>query len=294
MVGKPTLSRKVFLVSNYMFLSVVSLLCLFPLIHILAISFSSSSAAGSGLVKLWPVEFNIKAYEYVLQKHQFLQSLVVSVKRVLLGTSLNMLMIILASYPLSKEVSAFKLRTVYVWLFFLTVLFGGGLIPTYMVIQSTGILDSIWSLVIPGAVPVFSVILMLNFFRALPKEIEEAAFIDGASHYAILWRIYVPLSVPAMATLTLFSIVGHWNAWFDGIIYMNTPDKFPLQSYLQTVINQPDLATANSIDQKLLKEISNKTFSAAQLFLGALPVLLVYPFLQRFFISGIVMGSVKG
>lgn len=294
MVGKPTLSRKIFLVSNYMFLLVVSLLCLFPLIHILAISFSSSSAAGSGLVKLWPVEFNIKAYEYVLQKHQFLQLLLVSVNRVLLGTSLNMLMIILAAYPLSKEVSVFKLRTVYVWLFFLTVLFGGGLIPTYMVIQSTGILNSIWSLVIPGAVPVFSVILMLNFFRALPKEIEEAAFIDGASHYAILWRIYVPLSVPAMATLTLFSIVGHWNAWFDGIIYMNTPDKFPLQSYLQTVISQPDLATANSIDQKLLKEISNKTFSAAQLFLGALPVLLVYPFLQRFFISGIVMGSVKG
>ena len=122
----------------------------------------------------------------------------------------------------------------------------------------------------------------------------DGLFIDGASHYAILWRIYVPLSVPAMATLTLFSIVGHWNAWFDGIIYMNTPDKFPLQSYLQTVINHPDLATANSIDQKLLKEISNKTFSAAQLFLGALPVLLVYPFMQRFFISGIVMGSVKG
>lgn len=294
MVVKPTFSRKLFIISNYALLLAVSLLCLLPLIHILAISFSSSSAARAGLVKLWPVEFNVHAYEYVLQKQQFLQSLFISVKRALLGTSLNMLLIIMAAYPLSKEVSAFKMRTVYVWLFFLTILFGGGLIPTFMVVQSTGLINSIWALIIPGAVPVFSIILMLNFYRSLPKELEESAFIDGASHYTILWKIFVPLSVPAVATLTLFSIVGHWNAWFDGIIYMNTSDKYPLQSYLQTAVLQQDLSSLSTLDQKLLKEISNKTFGAAQLFLGTLPILLVYPFLQRFFISGIVLGSVKG
>ncbi|RAV15306.1 carbohydrate ABC transporter permease [Paenibacillus contaminans] len=294
MVERPTLSRKAFIALNYTALTVLSLLCLLPLVHMLAISLSSSTAAGAGMVKLWPIEFNTKAYEYVLQKDQFLDSLLISVKRVLLGTSLNLLLIVLCAYPLSKEVKAFKLRTVYVWLFFITILFGGGLIPTYMVIQSTGLLNSIWALIIPNAVPVFSVVLMLNFFRGLPRELEESAFIDGAGHFTIMWKIFVPLSLPALATLTLFSIVGHWNAWFDGIIYMNTPTKYPLQSYLQTAVIQEDLAAMSVNDQKLIKEISNKTFRAAQLFLGALPVLLVYPFLQRFFISGIVMGSVKG
>ncbi|MBP1991073.1 carbohydrate ABC transporter permease [Paenibacillus eucommiae] len=294
MVVKTDFSRKLFIIANYAFLLAISLLCLLPLIHILAISLSSSSVADAGLVKLWPVKFNVSAYEYVLQNKQFLHSLFISVKRVLLGTSLNMLLTIMAAYPLSKEVSAFKMRTVYVWLFFLTILFGGGLIPTYMVVQSTGLIDSIWALVIPGAVPVFSVILMLNFYRNLPKELEESAFIDGASHYTILWKIFVPLSVPAIATLTLFSIVSHWNAWFDGIIYMNSFDKYPLQSYLQKAVIQKDPSSLSSIDQKLLKEISSKTMSAAQLFLGALPILLVYPFLQRFFISGIALGSVKG
>ncbi|WP_409343333.1 carbohydrate ABC transporter permease [Paenibacillus sp. MBLB4367] len=294
MVEKPTVSRKAFVALNYTALAVLSLLCLLPLVHMLAISLSSSTAAGAGAVKLWPVEFNTKAYQYVLQKDQFLDSLLISVKRVLLGTSLNLLLIVLCAYPLSKEIKAFKLRTVYVWLFFITILFGGGLIPTYMVIQSTGLLNSIWALIIPNAVPVFSVVLMLNFFRGLPRELEESAFIDGAGHFTILWKIFVPLSLPALATLTLFSIVGHWNAWFDGIIYMNTPVKYPLQSYLQTAVIQEDLAAMSVNDQKLIKELSNKTFRAAQLFLGALPVLLVYPFLQRFFISGIVMGSVKG
>ncbi|WP_409344922.1 carbohydrate ABC transporter permease [Paenibacillus sp. MBLB4367] len=294
MVERPSFSRKMFLTCNYIFLAGLALLCLLPLVQMLAISFSSSSAAGSGLVRLWPVEFNTSAYEYVLNKQQFLRSMLISVERVLLGVFVNMLMIVLAAYPLSKETGAFRMRTVYVWLFFLTVLFGGGLIPTYMVVQSTGLMNSLWALIIPNAVPVFSVILMLNFFRGLPKELEESAFIDGASHLTVLWKIYLPLSMPAMATLVLFAIVGHWNSWFDGIIYMHSPEKYPLQSYLQTVVVQEDLASMAVGDQKLLKEISNKTFGAAQLVLGALPVLIVYPFLQRFFISGIVLGSVKG
>jgi len=292
-IGRSSLSRKLFVGWNYFALSVLALLCLLPLIHMLAISLSSRSAAEAGMVKLWPLGFTVRAYEYALQKPEFVQSLLISVERVVLGLVINIVMIVLTAYPLSKEVNAFRLRTWYVWIFFFTVLFGGGLIPTYMVVQQTGLIDSIWALVIPSAVPVFSVVLLLNFFRGLPKELEESALIDGAGHFTIAWRIYVPLSVPALATLALFSIVGHWNSWIDGIIYLNSPKNYPLQSYLQTIVIAQDLISMSGGDFELMRDISSRTFRAAQLFLGALPVLLVYPFLQKYFVKGIVLGSVK-
>jgi putative aldouronate transport system permease protein len=294
MVENPSIGRRLFVIVNYALLAALSLVCILPLVHVLAVSLSNSTAAGAGQVKLWPIGFNTSAYQYVLEKKEFMQAMMVSVKRVGLGTLMNMLMIILTAYPLSKETKALRLRTVYVWIFFITILFGGGLIPTYMVIQKTGLLNTIWALIIPNAVPVFSVVLLLNFFRGLPKELEESAFIDGAGHFTVLWKLFVPLSLPALATLTLFSMVGHWNAWFDGIIYMNSPDNYPLQSYLQSVVIMQDLAVQSLTNDDLLKQISNKTFRSAQIFLGALPILLVYPFLQRFFMKGIILGSVKG
>lgn len=294
MVEDRTASRKLFHVFNYTFLTVLALLCLFPIIHVLAVSLSSSTAADSGQVKLWPVEFTTVAYQFVLRQDAFLNSLFVSVKRVLLGTTINMLLTVLTAYPLSKETKVFSMRTVYVWVFFITVLFGGGLIPTYMIVQKTGLLDTIWALILPNAVPVFNVILLLNFFRNLPKELEESALIDGAGHLTVMFRIFVPLSLPALATLTLFSMVGHWNAWFDGIIYMQSPDNYPLQSYLQTVVIMQDLNALANVRDDLIQQISNRTFKAAQIFLGALPILMVYPFLQKYFIKGIVLGSVKG
>jgi putative aldouronate transport system permease protein len=294
MVEDRSWGRRLFLIGNTAFLAVLALMCMLPLVHVLAVSFSSNTAASAGLVKLWPIDFNTKSYEYVLRQEAFLRSLFVSVERVVLGTIVNMVLIVLTAYPLSKEVQAFRMRTIYVWTFFLTILFGGGLVPTYMVVQQTGIMNTIWALIIPHAVPVFSVVLLLNFFRGLPKELEEAALIDGAGQFTIMWRVFVPLSTPALATLALFSMVGHWNAWFDGLIYMHTPEKYPLQSYLQTVIIQQDLQQLSMTDDKLLKLISDRTFSAAQIFLGALPILLVYPFLQKYFMKGIVLGSVKG
>jgi len=136
-------------------------------------------------------------------------------------------------------------------------------------------------------------ILLLNFFRGLPKELEEAAYMDGAGHWTTLWRIFVPLSTPVLATITLFATVHHWNSWFDGLIFMNSPMNYPLQSYLQTVVIQQDLSANTNVDLDSLAEISDRTAKAAQIFLGALPILLVYPFLQRFFVKGIVLGSVK-
>jgi putative aldouronate transport system permease protein len=266
------------------------------MINILAVSLSSSASAMAGLVKFWPVGFTTQSYEYVIQKKEFLTSMVVSVKRLALGISLQMLLTILVAYPLSKEDHTFRFKKIYVWFFMITILFGGGLIPWYLTINATGLMDSIWALVIPGAVPVFHVIILLNFFRGIPSDISDAAFIDGAGHWKTLWKIYVPLSMPALATLTLFSAVGHWNSWFDGIILMNKPGNLPVQSYLQTVVSAGSLLFKHLSAADLLtySQVNDRTAKAAQIFVAAVPILAVYPFLQRYFMTGIVLGSVKG
>ncbi|WP_163538208.1 carbohydrate ABC transporter permease [Gracilibacillus sp. YIM 98692] len=279
---------------NNTFLIFLSLLCIFPLIHVLALSFSSSSAASAGLVKLWPVEFTLSSYEYVAAKTEFWRSMFVSFQRILIGGFINFILTVLLAYPLSRETREFKPRTFIAWFLFMTMLFHGGLIPWYIVIKEAGLLDSIWALVLPNAVPVFNVILLINFLKQIPKELDEAARMDGAGHWAILWKIYVPLSTPVLATITLFSLVMHWNSWFDGLILMNSPENYPLQSFLQTVIIQQDLTMITSGDLESLSEISDRTLKAAQIFLGCLPIILVYPFLQRYFVKGIVIGSVKG
>lgn len=291
---KTSISRKLFLTFNYILLSLTAIVCILPLINVLAISFSSSSAAAAGYVKLWPVDFTIASYKYALTKNEFLTGFFVSGKRVLLGYIVNMLITISIAYPLSKEKKALGMRNVYAWFFIITMLFHGGLIPTYMTIKSVGLLDTIWALVLPGAVPVFNVILLMNFFRNLPKEIEEAAYIDGAGHWRVLWSIYCPLSKPALATISLFVLVGHWNSWFDGLIYMNSPANYPLQSYLQTIIIEVDPSIVSSNELLDMSEISNRTFKSAQVFLAAFPILIVYPFLQKYFMKGLVFGSVKG
>lgn len=289
-------SQKIFVVCNYVFLALLSCVCIYPLVYTLALSFSSSSAAAAGSVALWPVDFTTASYKYVLGQSQFLRSFGVSVERVVLGTLIGMLITILIAYPLSKESSVFRWRTAYAWFFVFTMLFSGGLIPLYLVVRATGLLNSIWSLILPTAVQVFNVVLLLNFFRGIPKELEEAAFVDGASHWTTLWKVYLPLSKPALATITLLTIVFHWNSWFDGIIYMNSPSNYPLQSYLETLVVQQNLNFSQmTVEQaKLMALISDRTVKAAQIFIAAIPVIIVYPFMQRYFIKGIVLGSVKG
>jgi putative aldouronate transport system permease protein len=293
MIYKASVGKIAFHIWNHFFLIFLSLLCILPLVHVLAISFSSSSVVTAGFVKFWPVEFTLKSYEYVLNKKEFLASMIVSLKRVILGTSVGMLLTVISAYPLSKEVRSFRWRTVYVWYFVVTMLISSGLIPWYITIKNVGLIDSVWALVLPGAVNVFNVVLLLNFFRGLPKELEEAAFIDGAGHWRSLWHIYVPLSAPSLATITLFTIVGHWNSWFYGLILMNSPTHYPLQSYLRTVVIDMDSVLRSTQDLSQLAEISDRTSKAAQIFLGTLPILLVYPFLQRYFIKGMTLGSVK-
>ncbi|WP_372631092.1 carbohydrate ABC transporter permease [Cohnella sp.] len=283
-----------FALANSAFLIAVALICILPLIHIIALSFSSSAAAAAGYVKLWPVDFTLASYEFTASRSAFWVSMLTSIQRIAMGTPLNLLLTILVAYPLSKTTEQFRFRLVYAWIFFLTMLFNGGLIPWYITIKQLGLLDSIWALVLPGAVPAFSIVLLLNFFRAVPKEMEESAVIDGASQWTTLWRIYVPISKPAIATLALFSMVEHWNSWFDGLILMGDPSHYPLQSYIQTIVVQMNLGSMSMEELKNLARISDRTLKASQIFLGSLPIIAVYPFLQRFFVKGIVLGSVKG
>ncbi|WP_372635516.1 carbohydrate ABC transporter permease [Cohnella sp.] len=278
---------------NYGFLTALALLCVMPLIHLFAVSFSSNSAATAGEVFLWPVEFTTKSYEFVLTESAFMNAMGVTLLRVLLGVTINMTITILVAYPLSKDAKALAGRTIYVWIFVFTMLFSGGIIPMYMTMRFLGLLDTIWVLVLHTAVPVFNIVILLNFFRNLPKELEEAALIDGAGHWRIMWGIFVPLSSASIATVTLFSIVMHWNAWFDGILFMNSPDHYPLQSYLYTVVVGIQSIINSSTDMEVLAMVSDRTARAAQLFVGSIPVLLVYPLLQRHFTKGIVLGSVK-
>ena len=291
---KYSLGQKTFNVVNLTLLSLAALACVLPIVHIAALSLSSNAAASAGWVKLWPIQPNFNSYNYVFTRVQFWRSFLITLERVSLGVVVNMFLTILVAYPLSKESTRFKARTAYVWVFFFTTLFSGGLIPGYMLVYSLGLIDSIWVLVLPGAVPVFNAILLLNFFRQLPGELEEAALIDGAGHFRILWQIYVPTSKPALATLVLFCTVGHWNSWFDGMIFMNRPEHYPLQTYLQSVIVMRDLSLMGDDEWKNLMQISDRTVKSAQIFMGALPILMVYPFLQRYFVKGIVLGSVKG
>lgn len=281
-------------IANLILLALIALVCAFPIVHTLALSLSSAAAASSGRVTLWPVEFTTQSYRFVLENPAFLRSFGVSLLRVLVGVPVNMILTILVAYPLSRSTREFRLRDVFAWFFLITVLFSGGLIPWYMVINRTGLIDNFWALIIPGALPVFNVILLLNSFRSIPKELEEAAAMDGAGHWTILFKVLLPMSLPILATLTLFVAVAHWNAWFDGLILMNSPEKYPLQSYLQTVIVNPDPRFLSERDLALLKMISNRTTRAAQIFIAMIPIMAVYPVLQRYFVTGVKLGSVKG
>ncbi len=296
---KTSPSRKIFLVINYIVLTIVSLMCILPFINLLAISFSDKTAVAANAVSFWPVGFNTAAYEFILGNDQFLRALWISVQRTVLGVLVNIILIILTAYPLSKSTQDFRLRNVFSWFFVVTILFSGGLIPTYMVVKYTGLMDTIWALVLPGAVQVFNMLVVMNYMRSLPKELEEAAYIDGAGHFQTLFNVILPVCTPTLATVTLFSFVGHWNSWYDGMIYMNTVDKYPLQTYLQTIVINPEafFRNATNISAELgnfLNLVSARTTNAAQLFLATIPILCVYPFLQKYFTTGLVMGSVKG
>lgn len=292
-----TRANKIFNVVNIIILALVSLTCVLPFLNLLAISFSDASAVAAGKVGFIPVDFTLSAYEFALRGGKFMRSLLISLERVIFGVGLNLILMVLTAYPLSKTKKQVSGRNVYMVYFIITMLVGGGMIPTYLVVSRLGLKDTMWALILPGALSVYNMIILMNFMRGIPVEIEEAAAIDGASPIQILVKVLLPILKPALATVGLFCIVSHWNDWFSGMIYMNNPENYPLQTYLQTLLQNFEqlLRTQGGQDiQALLAQMDARTGRAAQLFLGALPVMLIYPFLQKYFTKGLVIGSVKG
>lgn len=270
----------------------MTLCCLLPLLNTLAISFSNNSAVNANQVGILPVGFTLSSYKKLLEDNQFWRSAWISVLRVVLGTGLNMLMMILLAYPLSKSKNRFASRDIYLKLVIFAMLFNGGLIPGYIIVSKLHLLNTIWALVLPGAVPVFNVILLMNFMKGLPEALEEAAVIDGASEWTILTRVVLPISKPGLATVALFCIVNHWNDYFQGLIYMRTPSKYPLQTYIQQLtIDVSQIADPQQLIYFMT--ISTRTLNAAKIVVATVPLLVIYPFLQRYFVTGIVIGAVK-
>lgn len=295
-MNRATLGEKAFYAFNYILLGSLAILSLLPLINILVVSLSSNSAVAANKVGLWPVDFNIKSYVFAMVNDNFWSSFLVSIKRVFVGVPFSMFLIILTAYPLSKTKQIFKGRGFFAWFFMISILFSGGLIPYYLTVSSLHLVDTFWSLIIPCSVQVFYIIILLNFFRQIPSEMSEAAEIDGAGHFRVLIKIMIPLSIPALATLVLLTFIFHWNSWFDGLLFIGYPDKQPLQSYLQTIISRPlnVMDFAKDPEQwKIISSINERTLKSAQIIIAMIPIAVIYPFCQRYFVKGMMIGAVK-
>jgi putative aldouronate transport system permease protein len=293
MAIKKNLSEKTADVFIYAILTFALILSLLPLINIVAISFSNNAIASGGLVTFYPLGFNIESYKNILKESSFFNAFRISVIRVVLNTSLVFITTVLAAYPLSKEDKEFKARKIYIWIIVFTMMFGPALIPWYMTIKDLHLMGTIWALVLPGAVSQFLIILVINFFRSIPKAIDECASIDGAGPWCKLFRIYLPLSTPVLATMTLFLIVWNWNSFFDGLILMSNTNQYPLQTYIQQLVAvvNPTLMSPDKTHE--LFKVSERTLNAAKITITMLPILIIYPMLQKHFIKGIMLGSVK-
>lgn len=276
---------------NFILMIFLGIICVLPLIHVISLSLSSTVAVMSNQVTFWPIDFNLNSYERALENPQLLHSFWISIQRVALTVVLGLFVTCLAGYVLSKGggrdgIAGYKFFIVF---FLIALIFNGGLIPTYLVVTGLGFFNSIWALVLPGMTNIFYVILVMNFFKELPKSLEEAAFIDGANHFQVFYKVYLPLSVPVIATVGLFMLVFTWNEWFAGSIYMRS-DNVPLSTFVQSLIAIPDL---NAGDPSEIAKLNNRSISSAQVVFAAMPILIIFPFLQKFFTRGIVIGSVK-
>ena len=280
----------------YLIVFLLGVICLLPLLNIVAVSFSGSAAVAANRVGIFPVDFTVAAYEKILGDHQFWRSFGISVARVVSALLLNLILIMLMAYPLSKSKREFKGRNIYMDLLIFAMLFNGGMIPTYIVIKNLGLLNTIWALILPGAVPIFSVIMVMNFFMGVPKALEEAAVIDGATPLQVLTKVYLPCSKPVIATIALFSIVGSWNDFFSGLLYMTKVNNYPLQTYIQSLnVKLEDMLNAGGSISSLVNimDVSAQNLNAAKIVVSVIPLLLIYPLLQKYLITGIVVGSVK-
>jgi len=281
---------RVFPVANALILLTLAALCLLPFYYVLTVSFSDPAFVKQGEIMLFPKGFSIDAYKVILRQTTFYNAFKVSVVRTVLGTVLNLALQCMVAYPLSRRTLIGR-RFFMLYVVF-TLLFNGGIIPTYLVVRYTGIVNTIWALVIPDAISAWNVIILVSFFASIPESIVDSAKIDGANDLVIFSRLIVPLSIPALATITLFIAVQHWNALMDAVIYINKSTLKPLQIYLLDLVlrSQMDDLFASQSEQ----DIPTLSIQTAAIFAGTLPILLVYPFIQRYFIKGVMIGAIKG
>ncbi|MFC4099763.1 carbohydrate ABC transporter permease [Paenibacillus xanthanilyticus] len=286
-------ASRMFDVTNTIAILVFVLLCLAPFLHILAISLSSSRAIMSGEVSILPVELNWTAYKQVFSDMSMIRSLGFTVMLTVLFTVLCMLMTIAAAYPLAK--TKLKGRKAVMFIIVITMFFSGGIIPEYMLVRNLNLLDSVWALVLPGLISPFYLIILITFFQNIPDSLEESAEMDGCSHVRTLISIIVPLSLPVIATLSLFYAVGRWNGFQDTLMYITSPEMYPLQLKLYQLVQNNMVSELMQLEgatgQTMLQPESLK---AASVIFATVPILIVYPWLQRYFVSGVMLGAVKG
>lgn len=286
-------AARVFELINGVLLAILAFICFFPFLHLLAVSLSDSAATMANRVTVLPIGFNLEAYGKVFGNAAFFRAFGVSVLRTVTGTAINLLLILLTAYPLSKNAQEMKGRNGIIWFYIVPMLFSGGLIPYFLVVKNLGLIDSFWSLILPGAVQIFNILMMMHFFRGINKSMIESAMMDGAGHLTLLFRVYLPVSMASVATLSLFAVVFHWNDWFTGLLFLNDNGLWPLQTYLKQMIVSIDVSKLTKDDLAVLGKLSNKSLKAAQLLVATVPILFLYPFLQKYFVSGITVGSVK-
>lgn len=270
--------------------SLASLLCLAPMIHILALSLSGNSAIMAGKVTLIPLDIDLTAYTAVFGNAQMIRSLGFTIGMVALFTVIAMTMTVMAAYPLTKK--NLRGRDFFLFVIVVTMFFSGGMIPEYLNIKNLNLLDSVWALVLPGAINAFYLLIVKTFFSSIPSELEESARMDGASQFRVLLSIILPLSLPVLATISLFYAVGRWNGFMDALLYITNSNLYPLQLRLYEMV-------MNSQVNSMLEGIGTiapvpESLKAASIMFATIPILLVYPWLQRYFVSGMMIGAVKG
>lgn len=290
-----TRGDRIFNVINYTILILITIIVMYPLVFVLSASFSDPQAVLRGEMLLWPKGVNLNSYVKIFQNKDIISGFTNTLVYMSLGTFINLTMTILAAYPLSRK--DFVGRNAIMALLVFTMFFSGGLIPTYLLIKNLGMLNTLWVMIIPNAVSIWNIIIMRTFFQqSIPGELQEAATIDGCSNIKILTRIILPLSMPIIAVTILFYAVGHWNAFFNALLYLSDKDKFPLQLILREILIQGQtndmvkMSTESAIKQQ--REVEGIKY--AVLVVANLPVLALYPFLQRYFVKGVMIGAIKG
>jgi len=290
---RPTLGSRLFDIVNVAMLVVFALFTIVPFLFVLSGSFTASEELLQRGVVLFPTKFSLDGYRYIFSTKTILWSLGVTVYITVVGTLINLIFTTLTAYPLARN--EFIGRKPIMMLVLFTMLFSGGMIPTFLVVKSLGLLNSYASLLIPGAISAFNLIILRNFFQQLPDGLEEAAKIDGCNDYQILVRIVLPLSLPAMATFSLFYAVGHWNTFFNAVLYINDNTKWPIQVWLRQIVilSQGGIGDSQQMGSDYVAP-PGEVIKMAVIIVSTVPILLVYPFLQKHFAKGVLLGSVKG